>query len=265
MRVKYIPLAMSAGLALACLQAGAGFFPARHSPDSAPRSPAKSHRPRKARWRACWSAPRRPAPIITVTVVSDKDGRYSFPATRLEPGGYTIRVRAVGYELTGKPSAQIGPTAGNERRSQAAQDRESSRPSSRMANGSSARPARSSRSTPTTLRGCHTLERVLRSQHDADDFVDVAPRMAGYANQCDRHCTRSCDLRQRLLEERGDAARARFPRPRRIPCHRQSERGRHLGVPAQDAAAPDRALDPRHHHRVRPAARDHPAARCDRR
>ncbi len=36
---------------------------------------------------------------ITVTVVSDKDGRYSFPAARLEPGQYSLRIRAIGYEL----------------------------------------------------------------------------------------------------------------------------------------------------------------------
>src|SRR5580692_9353468 len=36
---------------------------------------------------------------ITVTVVTGADGRYSFPANRLEPGQYTLAVRAVGYEL----------------------------------------------------------------------------------------------------------------------------------------------------------------------
>src|SRR5260370_18332579 len=36
---------------------------------------------------------------VTVTVVSDKDGRYSFPAARLEPGQYSLRIRAVGYDL----------------------------------------------------------------------------------------------------------------------------------------------------------------------
>src|SRR5665213_1251562 len=36
---------------------------------------------------------------VTVTVVSDKDGRYAFPASRLEPGQYSLRIRAVGYDL----------------------------------------------------------------------------------------------------------------------------------------------------------------------
>src|SRR3954471_19108936 len=41
---------------------------------------------------------------ITVTVVSDRDGRYQFPATRLEPGDYALRIRAAGYDLE-RPAA----------------------------------------------------------------------------------------------------------------------------------------------------------------
>src|SRR6202140_5951332 len=36
---------------------------------------------------------------ITITVVSDSDGRYSFPAGKLEPGQYSLRIRAAGYDL----------------------------------------------------------------------------------------------------------------------------------------------------------------------
>src|SRR5262249_7490238 len=36
---------------------------------------------------------------VTVTVVSDAQGRYSFPRARLEPGRYALRMRAVGYEM----------------------------------------------------------------------------------------------------------------------------------------------------------------------
>src|SRR6185369_16033125 len=34
---------------------------------------------------------------ITITVVSDSQGQYRFPASRLEPGQYVLRIRAVGY------------------------------------------------------------------------------------------------------------------------------------------------------------------------
>jgi virginiamycin B lyase len=35
---------------------------------------------------------------ITVTVVSDKQGRYSFPSSRLASGKYQLTIRAVGYD-----------------------------------------------------------------------------------------------------------------------------------------------------------------------
>ncbi len=35
---------------------------------------------------------------ITVTVVSDNQGRYAFPASRLKPGKYRLAIRAIGYD-----------------------------------------------------------------------------------------------------------------------------------------------------------------------
>ena len=52
--------------------------------------------------------------------------------------------------------------------------------------------------------GCHSLERVARSQHKADDLVQVTlPRMQGYVNQS---IPAHPQLRraERLMEERGD-------------------------------------------------------------
>src|SRR5258705_13788654 len=45
---------------------------------------------------------------ITITVVSDRDGRYRFPQARLEPGQYALRIRATGYDLEGAPNAHVG-------------------------------------------------------------------------------------------------------------------------------------------------------------
>src|ERR1700732_5235882 len=44
---------------------------------------------------------------IAITVVTDKDGHYSFPASRLSAGDYAISIRAVGYDLDGGGSAQV--------------------------------------------------------------------------------------------------------------------------------------------------------------
>src|SRR4051812_3183288 len=38
---------------------------------------------------------------ITITVASDPQGRYRFPAAKLQPGQYALRIRATGYDLDG--------------------------------------------------------------------------------------------------------------------------------------------------------------------
>src|SRR6202047_409030 len=44
---------------------------------------------------------------VTVTVVTGKDGRFSFPASKLDPGQYVLRVRAVGYEVDHHDAVEI--------------------------------------------------------------------------------------------------------------------------------------------------------------
>src|SRR5215467_12795117 len=50
---------------------------------------------------------------ISVSVVSDDKGRYAFPANRLEPGHYSIKIRAIGYIANGRPAVDVvaGKTA----------------------------------------------------------------------------------------------------------------------------------------------------------
>ena len=44
---------------------------------------------------------RRDGANFTVSVVSDAQGKYSFPRTHLDPGEYALTIRAVGYDLSG--------------------------------------------------------------------------------------------------------------------------------------------------------------------
>src|ERR1700722_10780045 len=44
---------------------------------------------------------------ITLTVVTDTQGRYVFPAERLTPGHYALAIRAVGYDLAGTSAVDI--------------------------------------------------------------------------------------------------------------------------------------------------------------
>src|SRR5262245_57837837 len=50
---------------------------------------------------------KRDGSTITISVVTDAKGRYAFPANRLEPGKYSLRARASGFQLPGSPTADV--------------------------------------------------------------------------------------------------------------------------------------------------------------
>jgi streptogramin lyase len=119
----------------------------------------------------------------TVTVVSDEKGRYLFPGARLEPGKYTLTIRAGGYELAGAAGAEVTG------RSPATADLSLVKAKDLAAQLSNAEWLASAPGTPQQKRpllscvGCHTLDKITRSKHDADGFVHTIQRMGTYANQ----------------------------------------------------------------------------------
>jgi len=144
---------------------------------------------------------------ISITVVTDAQGHYSFPASKLEPGNYALRIRAVGYDLDGKPTADVA--AG----SAATADLKLKRTRNISAQLTNAEWLESVPGTPVqkdalfNCVSCHTVERIVKSTHDPAEFVETMKRMGTYANQSvpTRPQKR---LAQRLLEERGDAREA---------------------------------------------------------
>jgi virginiamycin B lyase len=140
---------------------------------------------------------------VTVTVVTDKQGRYSFPAGRLEPGHYSLRVRAVGYDLDAPASADV---ALNASMSADLKLRKTEDLASQLSNGewlASVPGTDQQKSGLLNCMGCHTLERIVKSRYSADDFMQLLPRMQGYVNQS---IPAHPQLRraERLREERGD-------------------------------------------------------------
>src|SRR6202140_948522 len=49
----------------------------------------------------------KPNSIVQVSVTTDAQGRYTFPENRLNPGQYTISIRAVGYEIGSPTKATV--------------------------------------------------------------------------------------------------------------------------------------------------------------
>src|SRR5258707_5456613 len=119
---------------------------------------------------------------VTVSVVSGAQGRFSFPSSKLGSGSYSLKIRATGYELDGPGPVEITlalPVAVDLKL------RKSRDITPQMTN---AEWIASFPGTPDQKKflygcvGCHTLERVAKSKHDAAGFMQVMKRMATYAN-----------------------------------------------------------------------------------
>src|SRR5262245_57596193 len=50
---------------------------------------------------------RKAGSTITTTVVTNEKGLYRFPADRLGPGQYTLKIRAIGYDLEGPATIDL--------------------------------------------------------------------------------------------------------------------------------------------------------------
>ena len=119
---------------------------------------------------------------ITVTVDSDAHGRYRFPASKLSPGSYTLDIRAEGYVL--RDATSVGVAAGKSTRANL-QLEPAPDPTAQLTNTEWLQSIPGKDSDKKTLldcMSCHTLERIVRSTHSADDFMALLTRMSNYAN-----------------------------------------------------------------------------------
>jgi virginiamycin B lyase len=147
---------------------------------------------------------------VAITVVSDAQGRYGFPAPRLQAGTYSLGIRAVGYELSGPVTIAIAP---EQSASVDLRLRKTANLAAQLSNAewiASVPGTHSQKRTLLNCVGCHTLERVVRSRHDSAGFLQALQRMAGYANQSTplRPQRRLADRDRELIGEE----RARFQR-----------------------------------------------------
>src|ERR1700724_3954047 len=117
---------------------------------------------------------------VTVSVISDAQGRYSFPADRLSPGHYAINIRAVGYDLNSATSANV---TGKDATTVDLKLRTTRNLAAQMSNAewmASIPGTDDQRHALLDCVSCHTLERIVRSTHDSDEFTQVITRMRGY-------------------------------------------------------------------------------------
>src|SRR5882757_3241548 len=122
----------------------------------------------------------RPGSIVEVSVTTDAEGRYSFPRNRLEPGEYALSIRAVGYDI-GSPAKA---TVATEKVATAdIKLKQTKNLAGQLTNAEwmmSIPGTEDQKAGLLNCVGCHTLERVVRSTHDSEEWTHVISRMRGY-------------------------------------------------------------------------------------
>ena len=127
---------------------------------------------------------RRDGANFTVSVVSDAQGKYTFPRTHLGPGKYIVTIRAVGYDLIDPGPAEVsaGKTASVDLRLQKAKDLASQLSSLEWAMSIPGTTEQKDKLVYQTVSCayCHNWQRVMKSKHTADEFVSILNRMQTY-------------------------------------------------------------------------------------
>src|SRR5207302_3252145 len=123
---------------------------------------------------------RRAKSIVQVSVTTDAEGRYSFPRDRLKPGEYTLSIRAVGYDIGSPARATVadGKAVTADIKLKTTQNL-----AGQLTNAEwmmSIPGTEEQKAGLLNCVGCHTLERVVRSTHDSEEWTHVISRMLGY-------------------------------------------------------------------------------------
>lgn len=120
---------------------------------------------------------------MSVTVVTDRRGNYSFPATRLAPNTYNLDIRAVGYELPGPVSVQVTPgkTARADLKLAKTKDLAAQLTSAEWL--LSAPGTEEQKSQLFRCAACHSLAPIVHSTYDEQGWETTFARMRGYSEQ----------------------------------------------------------------------------------
>ncbi|HSV23452.1 MAG TPA: carboxypeptidase-like regulatory domain-containing protein, partial [Xanthobacteraceae bacterium] len=181
MRIKHTLLSTAASLAVALATSGLGPAAAQAEPGlsgqvTAPTGPMEG----------VLVTAKKNGSTIAYTVVSDARGRYSFPAGKIEGGEYTLRIRATAAELDGASrdgalQATIDPQKPT---TVDLKTKKTRNLPAQLVNAEwimSVPGTDDQKAQLLNCVGCHTLERIVRSTHNADEFTQVIHRMANYA------------------------------------------------------------------------------------
>jgi streptogramin lyase len=117
---------------------------------------------------------------ISISVVTDDKGRYNFPASKLADGDYGLKIRAIGYEILGPTGIDVrsGVTANAIIKVRRTKDLAAQLTNAEWV--ASMPGSDQQKKFLLSCNSCHSYQPIVNSTHDANEFLQVFDRMAGY-------------------------------------------------------------------------------------
>src|SRR5882757_4536323 len=109
---------------------------------------------------------------ITISVVSDAQGNFSFPASNIEAGEYRLHTRAIGFELDGPKTVTVGPQTVTV----PVKLRKARNLATQMTSGewfASFPGTPQQKAFMDRCTSCHTYERIALSTHNTEEWIQV--------------------------------------------------------------------------------------------
>src|SRR5258708_26771592 len=182
MRMKHVLLSTAASLSVALVAASLGAATAKAEPGLSGQVTAA-----EGPLEGVLVTAKKNGSGIAYTVVSDANGRYSFPAGKIEGGEYTLRIRATGFDVDGaNRDGALKPTVDAQKPTTADLKLKKTRNlAAQLVNAEwmmSMPGTDDQKAQLLNCVGCHTLDRIVRSTHNATEFTHVFNRLANYAH-----------------------------------------------------------------------------------
>src|SRR5712675_1349079 len=120
--------------------------------------------------------------IVTVSVVSNAKGEFRFPSAKLGTGTFEVSIKAAGYDLDGPKSVTVADNVPANLDVKLVKTKNLAAQLSNQEWIMSVPGDDSQKRALTGCTNCHTVERILMSTHNADQFLETIKRMAQYSN-----------------------------------------------------------------------------------
>jgi virginiamycin B lyase len=144
---------------------------------------------------------------IRISVVTDAQGHYGFPAAKLAPGHYVLSIRAAGYDLDGFGAIDV---AGGGAAHADLKLKKTEHLADQLTNADwmASVPVSPMRRGLAGCTNCHTVQRILDSTHTADEFMALIPRMMHYGENSKADHPQYALDRRPTSEPKGDLLRS---------------------------------------------------------